>query len=78
LGPTPKGIPRGPKVETIPKRGSAPANPGDEAPSRQQNHLNERGHSVVVLARGDVLAMEHRRAVCTGEGPELEGCLGAK
>jgi hypothetical protein len=35
--------------------------------------VNERGHSVGVLARGDVLAMEHGKAVYTGEGPELGG-----
>jgi hypothetical protein len=50
---------------------------GDEAPSRPQNHLNGRGHSVVVLARGNVLVMEHGRAVYKGEGPELGGALKA-
>ena len=56
--------------------GSAPALSGDQTPSRPQNHLNGRGHSVVVLARGDVLVMGHGKAVNTGEGPEPGGYPG--
>jgi hypothetical protein len=60
------------------RKGEAPRwYAGDKAPSRQQNHLNGRGHSVVVVGGGHVPPTEPRKAWCMGEGPELGGYLGA-
>lgn len=55
------------------EKGKRPDEVGGPSAKEEQNHTNGRGHSVVVLARGDVLAMEHGKAVHRGEGPELGG-----